>query len=258
LSNYFKEPAFQTMVQTWGRRSTPDVSYDADPATGVSMYDVSTGGWSVAGGTSAGAPQWAGLIALADQGRALTGLAALDGASQTIPGMYALFQRGAFFYVRAAAHGTNGSQAGPSYDVVTGLGSPDAATLVPLLARMNGAYNKLTITATIHAGLIGSLTASPDATAPAEPVLSLWGASPSGTSGSFTAHVDGSSSASGLGIPGACKPLESKTTDGIAMIAFGTEAERAGRDSLFEMLDLGNDTFGANESWVLAARRELL
>jgi subtilase family serine protease len=46
-------------------RTVADVSFDADPITGVALYDsYSSGGWSVFGGTSAGAPFIAGLYAL--------------------------------------------------------------------------------------------------------------------------------------------------------------------------------------------------
>jgi subtilase family serine protease len=44
-------------------REVPDVSADASPATGYIIY---FGGWQQVGGTSAGAPLWAGLTALAD------------------------------------------------------------------------------------------------------------------------------------------------------------------------------------------------
>ena len=47
----------------------------ADPNTGVNVYwtgaTSSTGNWYSFGGTSAGAPQWAALIAIANQGRAI-------------------------------------------------------------------------------------------------------------------------------------------------------------------------------------------
>ena len=53
-------------------RTTPDVAFDADPATGVQVYYTSPNiianpGWLTVGGTSVGAPCWAGLTALADQ-----------------------------------------------------------------------------------------------------------------------------------------------------------------------------------------------
>ena len=41
------------------------------------------------GGTSLGSPSWAGIIAIVDQGRAVAGLGSLDGATQTLPALYA-------------------------------------------------------------------------------------------------------------------------------------------------------------------------
>src|SRR5438552_5566210 len=46
-----------------GKRATPDVSLDADPASGVSVYDTTRyqgkSGWWTVGGTSASSPMWA-------------------------------------------------------------------------------------------------------------------------------------------------------------------------------------------------------
>ena len=63
------------------KRANPDVAYDASPSTGFAVYDSTpyngtSYGWMQIGGTSAGAPQWAALVAIADQGRAAAGLAA--------------------------------------------------------------------------------------------------------------------------------------------------------------------------------------
>ena len=66
LSLYEAEPGYQDSVQSTGYRSTPDVSFDADPNTGVAVYVISPnstsgqGQWDVFGGTSVGAPSWAG------------------------------------------------------------------------------------------------------------------------------------------------------------------------------------------------------
>ena len=72
----------------------PDVSYDGNPDTGFLVYDSlpdhGPSGWEVVGGTSAGTPQWSAIIAIADQGRALRGVASLDGPTQTISDLYAL------------------------------------------------------------------------------------------------------------------------------------------------------------------------
>jgi subtilase family serine protease len=70
------------------------VAYDADPNTGFAVYDstpdAGVEGWQVAGGTSAGAPQWAAIFAIADQGRALQGKHSLDTATGTLPALATL------------------------------------------------------------------------------------------------------------------------------------------------------------------------
>jgi hypothetical protein len=67
----------------------PDVAYDGNPSTGFLVFDSvpnkGISGWEIVGGTSAGSPQWAGIIALVDQGRSLLSLGSLDGPTQTIP-----------------------------------------------------------------------------------------------------------------------------------------------------------------------------
>jgi len=135
-SQYEPEPAYQSAVQNTGFRTTPDVAYDADPLTGFDIYVNGVSTPQVIGGTSAGAPQWAALFAIADQGRALNGLGTLDGATQTLPMLYALV--GTPLYSQAfndITAGTNGVySAGPGYDECTGLGSPQANVLVQYLA----------------------------------------------------------------------------------------------------------------------------
>ena len=48
-------------------RGIPDVSFEANPNTGVSMHDSTSyegqSGWFTVGGTSVGAPNWAGIFA---------------------------------------------------------------------------------------------------------------------------------------------------------------------------------------------------
>src|SRR5665213_1547900 len=89
------EPAYQKAVQSTGMRSTPDVAYNASTSAGFAVYDSVPDqgyvGWQAVGGTSAGAPQWGALIAIADQGRVLAGKTSLDGATQTLPMLYALY-----------------------------------------------------------------------------------------------------------------------------------------------------------------------
>jgi subtilase family serine protease len=127
-STYETEPGFQRGVQSSGARSTPDVAYDADINTGFFVYNTAglpsgdTGWWAV-GGTSAGVPQWAALVAIADQGRALDGLGSLANAQSLIYGLPA----SAFHDITT---GSNGSSAGVGYDLVTGRGSPFADRVV--------------------------------------------------------------------------------------------------------------------------------
>jgi subtilase family serine protease len=72
----------------------PDVAYDADPNTGFIVYDSTEYqgqvGWQTVGGTSAGTPQWAAIVALIDQGRALDSETSLSGPTQTISDLYNL------------------------------------------------------------------------------------------------------------------------------------------------------------------------
>jgi subtilase family serine protease len=127
------EPGYQVGVVppsiTTTGRATPDVAYDSDPNTGFDVYDsysFPSAPWQQFGGTSDAAPQWAALLAIADQGRALQGLGSLDGATQTLPDLYQL--TGDFNDITG---GNNGFPAGPGYDLVTGLGSPIANKLIP-------------------------------------------------------------------------------------------------------------------------------
>jgi hypothetical protein len=130
------EPTFQKGVQTTGFRTVPDVAFDADPNTGVAVYDSyndtdNSGPWVEVGGTSLGAPAWAALIAIANQGRVLAGGTTLDGPTQTLPALYAISPTD----FNDVTSGSNGVfSAGTGYDEVTGLGSPKADLVIPDLA----------------------------------------------------------------------------------------------------------------------------
>ena len=114
-----------------------------DPDTGLPVVTSNAGGGytiSEHGGTSASAPIWAGIIALADQ-YAKRHLGFVN------PAIYRIARsrhyHRAFHDVTAGnantakfRHGTTpGYRAGPGWDPVTGWGSPNANVLVPLLAR---------------------------------------------------------------------------------------------------------------------------
>jgi hypothetical protein len=127
-SRFEAEPAFQRPLQAGGRRAVPDVAYDADPATGLYVYSATNGGWLAAGGTSVGAPQWAGLIALVNQARARVGLGPLANA----PAALAALPAGAFYDV---SRGSNGYLAGVGFDLATGRGTPHADLIILDLSR---------------------------------------------------------------------------------------------------------------------------
>jgi subtilase family serine protease len=146
ISAFEARPAFQAAVQNTGHRTTPDLSFDANPSTGVAVYDTYNGTiaspWEQIGGTSVSAPCLAGLFAIANQGRAAWGLTTLNGQSQTLPALYSV-PSSDFHDVTS---GSNGSfKAGAGYDEVTGLGTPRADLLVPDLAAW-GMSAKLVIT----------------------------------------------------------------------------------------------------------------
>ncbi|HTV57071.1 MAG TPA: S53 family peptidase, partial [Terriglobia bacterium] len=141
ISTYEPQPSYQNGVvsQSSTQRTSPDVAYDANPNTGVSVYDSygtpAGDPWIQVGGTSTGAPQWAALVAIADQGRALNGLGTLDGGSQLLPMLYQLPSSDFHDVTTGTSTGSPNYSAGPGYDLVTGLGSPYANRIVAALSE---------------------------------------------------------------------------------------------------------------------------
>ena len=136
LSTFESQPAYQNGVVTQSstQRATPDVAFDADPASGAAIYDSYDFGtstpWMTVGGTSLSSPCWAGIVSIVDQGRALGGVGSMDGIGKTLPRLYAI-SAGDFHDITT---GSNGLSAGVGYDLVTGRGSPIANLLVPQLS----------------------------------------------------------------------------------------------------------------------------
>jgi hypothetical protein len=111
------------------------VAYNASDGSPYAVYDTSFyGGWIEVYGTSAGAPQWAGLVAIADQGRALNNLGALD--SPTLLSKLYSLPSGDFHDITSGSNGAY--SAGPGYDLVTGLGTPVANLMVSDLVGGSG------------------------------------------------------------------------------------------------------------------------
>ncbi len=140
VSQFVRKPSYQKGVNPAGVfRTTPDVSYNASMVYGVAVYNTvpidGQTGWFELGGTSAGAPQWAGLLAIVNQGRALAGLSSLDGRTQTLPAIYKL-PNSAFLDVSQGVSGLDNHRAGPGYDLVTGRGSPNSQFVVQGLVNV--------------------------------------------------------------------------------------------------------------------------
>ena len=147
LSQFESRPGYQDGVSkvVGTVRGTPDVAYNGDPATSVSIYDTydfPADPWQGINGTSAGSPQWAGLLALVNQGRAAAGQSSYDGVALTLNNIYAL--PAADFHDITQGQNGYGDQAGPGYDLLTGLGSPVADKLVPDLVG----YSKTAVAVT--------------------------------------------------------------------------------------------------------------
>ncbi|WP_179404382.1 S53 family peptidase [Burkholderia guangdongensis] len=141
VSPYEAEPAGQDVwpVPVAGSRGVPDVSYDANPSTGFAVYDSVAyqrqAGWFEVGGTSAGAPQWSALFAIANSMRAAAGKSRLGG---TYNALYAVGKTAYGSDYHDVTTGTNGicgtiCTASGGYDYVTGLGSPQALHVVQAL-----------------------------------------------------------------------------------------------------------------------------
>lgn len=151
VSKLFGRPSYQDTVRgvVGNRRGVPDISLSAAITAGVLVYGSFPGngfpfdGWTAGGGTSEATPEFAGIVAVADQyaGRRL-GL--------INPALYALERRHAPGIVDVT-RGNNtvafpsapgrittvrGYRARRGYDLATGVGTIDAARFVPELARV--------------------------------------------------------------------------------------------------------------------------
>jgi kumamolisin len=125
----FSRPTWQPGAGTisGGGRLVPDVALDADPNTGVFL--VLNGSTAQEyGGTSLGAPVWAGICARINQIRAGNGAPSLGLLG---PKIYTLLGSSSF---RDITSGSNGAyRAGPGFDLCTGIGVPDVNKLISAL-----------------------------------------------------------------------------------------------------------------------------
>ena len=135
ISNTFKLPPWQSgpgvdNQYSNGNRQVPDVTADADPTTGYSIYctvmnaGCPSSGWITIGGTSAAAPLWAGSMALINQYLRADGKVRVGFANPTLYRLSNVQQAFPAFHDITA--GTNLLySATTGYDLASGLGSPD-------------------------------------------------------------------------------------------------------------------------------------
>jgi kumamolisin len=129
VSDIFGKPSYQANAKvpaptsSAGGRGVPDVAGDADPATG---YDVRVDGQSsVIGGTSAVAPLWAGLLALANAANKVS-------AGFANAALYAATEASTFHDITSGNNGAFSATAG--WDACTGLGSPIGSAVIKAVA----------------------------------------------------------------------------------------------------------------------------
>ena len=146
VSAYESVPDWQSATTVPGAgkatmRTVSDVAFNANPSTGqyvaLTAKGATTTNWNAYGGTSIGAPQWAGLVAVANARRVAASKALLGDFHATLyktiattPGTYA----SAFADITSGSDGACASCAtAVGYDTVTGWGTPNAAALLSVL-----------------------------------------------------------------------------------------------------------------------------
>jgi len=161
FSHIFAKPTYQNTLPAGSTaiattRGVPDVAFQASAGTGALVYltlppDGNSGlfcgplpcstGWYDIGGTSLSTPQWAGLVAIAAQLNG-GGLGLINPALYKIgadPARYANDFYDITTGLNQADPAVAGYPATPGWDPITGLGTPNAANLVPdLVSAVNG------------------------------------------------------------------------------------------------------------------------
>jgi subtilase family serine protease len=147
MSAIFRRPPYQHGVHrvTAGRRGVPDISLSGSLSGGIIIfesYSGKPGTWFPTGGTSGATPMFAGLVAIADQlAKKRLGL-----INPTLYGLERKHARGIVDVTRGnnsvaipltpnRSIAVAGYRAKRGYDLATGVGTVDAARLVPELAR---------------------------------------------------------------------------------------------------------------------------
>ncbi|MES2298100.1 MAG: putative Ig domain-containing protein [Pseudomonadota bacterium] len=200
-SVYTATPAYQNSsvpgLGSVAHRTVGDVAFNADPATGQYVAVIRSGSstisWLSAGGTSVSAPQWGAMLATANALRAQASRPVL-GAPHTM--LYGQIAGNSLNYASAFADIVTGSDgtcaacfAKTGYDQLTGLGSPNGASMLNFLS---GAVVNLppTVTAAAINGTAGTALSFSISARGANPLSYALGGAPSGmTVGSSTGTV---------------------------------------------------------------------
>ncbi len=150
LSTVFARPSYQDSVAgvVGDHRGVPDISMSAACSGLVNIYLSTPGlpaGWYVVCGTSEATPLFAGIVALADQvaGHSLglinPALYALSAAHA--PGLVDVTTgNNTVSFLQPTLVTVKGYQAGPGYDLASGVGTVNAALFVPELAQTAGGF----------------------------------------------------------------------------------------------------------------------
>jgi subtilase family serine protease len=141
ISTYFTRPSYQTGTNlTNTHREVPDVSADADPASGYSIYCTVTAaecsassGWTEVGGTSAAAPLWAATATDVNSYLTAQSKPVLGSASASLYTLYNTTQTHSAYHDVTTGNNLYYS-ATTGYDNATGIGTPDAWNIAQDLA----------------------------------------------------------------------------------------------------------------------------
>jgi subtilase family serine protease len=147
-SLFESRPSWQVgKLPDYRNRLTPDIAYNSDPATGYPVFDSFRGSnWVTLGGTSAASPQWAGLVAILDQGLQLAGKATMSNAA-LLPQLYNSLSSDLNDITSGKSTGVPNQTCKTGYDLVTGMGTPKADLLIAgLIAAAPAAIVKSTST----------------------------------------------------------------------------------------------------------------
>jgi subtilase family serine protease len=127
ISSYSSVPTYQIGWSSFSNRSVPDVSYNAGSFASVYYTDPITldSGWVSVGGTSAGTPQWAAILARRNSaGNVIKYQKSINEE------IYSIAKRSFSSLFNDISQGSNGYPASFGYDLVSGLGSPKVQSIV--------------------------------------------------------------------------------------------------------------------------------